>query len=64
MRVYEIAKQVGVTSRDVRDYLEMLGQPVKTASANVKDDFFIATLISRLSETKDDFARPYLSPPF
>ena len=64
MRVHEIAKRVGVTSRDVRDYLEMLGQPVKTASANVKDDFFVATLISRLEATKDDFARVYVEPPF
>lgn len=64
MRVYEIARIAGVQSADVRDYLSMLGQPVKTASANVKGDLFVATLINRLTETKDDFVKSYVEPPF
>lgn len=64
MRVYEIARIAGVQSADVRDYLAMLGQPVKTASANVKGDLFVATLINRLTETKDDFVKSYVEPPF
>lgn len=64
MRVYEIARIAGVSSRDVRDYLAFLGQPVKTASAKVKGEIFVSTLITRLQETKNDFAKVYLEPPF
>lgn len=64
MRVYEIARIAGVQSADVRNYLSMLGQPVKSASSLVKGDAFVATLISRLQATKDDFARVYVEPPF
>jgi hypothetical protein len=64
MRVYQIAKEAGVTSRDVRDYLEMIGMPVKTASANLKDEIMVSALITRLVATRDDFARAYVKPPF
>lgn len=64
MRVYEVAKEAGVTSQDVRDYLELIGMPVKTASASLKDEVMVSALIARLVATRDDFARPYLKAPF
>lgn len=64
MRVYQIAKMAGVTSRDVREYLDFLGMPVKTASAKITGEVFIETLVARLVATRDDFARPYLKAPF
>ena len=64
MRVYEIAKRSGVESKVVREYLELIGQPVKTASANVTGDIFIATLINRLVANKDNFIPLNATPPF
>jgi hypothetical protein len=64
MRVYEIGIAADLPSRDVKDYLQMLGQPVKTVSANIKDPIFAQAIIARLIATRDDFARSYLQPPF
>lgn len=64
MRVYEIAKLAGVSSRDVKDYLSFIGQPVRTASAKVNGEVFISTLVARLEATKDDFVKIYAKPPF
>lgn len=50
MRVYEIARVAGVESSTVRNYLEMLGQPAKSATSIVRGEHFIQTLISRLVE--------------
>lgn len=64
MRVYEIARAAGVSSRDVKDYLSFIGQPVKTASAKLKDDVMVSAIIARLEATKNDFNRAYVKPPF
>ena len=64
MRVYEIAKAAGVPSRDARDYLKFIGQPVKTVSASVKDEIMVQAIIARLIATRDDFAKVYFDTPF
>jgi hypothetical protein len=63
MRVYEIAKEVRIPSKDVRMYLEYIGQPVKSASSSV-EDVFAEVVISRINESFKDFVPCWSFPPF
>ena len=64
MRVFQIAKLAGVSSRDVLDYLDFVGVYAKHPATKVTGDVFIETVISRLIATKDDFAKVYSQAPF
>lgn len=64
MRVYEIAKIVGVPSKDVRMYLEYIGQPVKSSSSKV-EDMFGEIVANRMKATyTEQFAPYWATPPF
>lgn len=63
MRVYEIAKEVRIPSKDVRMYLEYIGQPVKSASSSV-EDVFAEVVIDRINESFKDFVPCWSFPPF
>ena len=54
MRVYEIARTVGVPNSDVKNYLSFIGQPVKTSSTQIKDEVMVSAVIARLMATKND----------
>ena len=63
MRVYEIAKELDIPSKDVRMYLEYIGQPVKSASSSV-EPMFGEIVVSRIRETFSDFVPYWATPPF
>jgi hypothetical protein len=63
MRVYEIAKEVRIPSKDVRMYLDYIGQPAKSASSSV-EDVFAEVVISRINESFKDFVPYWVQPPF
>jgi len=63
MRVYEIAKELDIPSKDVRMYLEYIGQPAKSASSSV-EDVFAGVVIHRINETFKDFVPYWYTPPF
>jgi hypothetical protein len=63
MRVYEIAKEVRIPSKDVRMYLEYIGQPAKSASSSV-EDVFAEVVIHRINESFKDFVPYWVTPPF
>lgn len=63
MRVYEIAKQLEIPSRDVKMYLEYIGQPVKSASSSV-EDVFGEVVVNRINESFKDFVPYWATPPF
>ena len=63
MRVYEIAKQLEIPSKDVKMYLEYIGQPVKSASSSV-ENVFGKVVIERINESFKDFVPYWATPPF
>jgi len=63
MRVYEIAKQLEIPSKDVRMYLEYIGQPVKSASSSV-EPMFAEIVIKRINKTYEEFVPCWSFPPF
>jgi hypothetical protein len=63
MRVYEIAKQLDIPSKDVKMYLEYIGQPVKSASSSV-ENVFGEVVIERINESFKDFVPYWATPPF
>ena len=63
MRVYEIAKQLDIPSKDVKMYLEYIGQPVKSASSSV-EDVFGQVVVNRINESFNDFVPYWYDPPF
>jgi hypothetical protein len=63
MRVYEIAKQLEIPSKDVKMYLEYIGQPVKSASSSV-EDVFGEVVVNRINESFKDFVPYWATPPF
>jgi hypothetical protein len=63
MRVYEIAKQLEIPSKDVKMYLEYIGQPVKSASSSV-ENVFGEVVIERINESFKDFVPYWATPPF
>jgi hypothetical protein len=63
MRVYEIAKQLDIPSKDVKMYLEYIGQPVKSASSSV-ENVFGEVVINRINESFKDFVPYWATPPF
>jgi hypothetical protein len=63
MRVYEIAKELEIPSKEVRMYLEYIGQPAKSASSSV-EDVFAQVVISRINESFKDFVPYWYQPPF
>ena len=63
MRVYEIAKQLEIPSKDVKMYLEYIGQPVKSASSSV-EDVFGEVVVNRINESFKDFVPYWETPPF
>ncbi len=63
MRVYEIAKQLDIPSKDVKMYLEYIGQPVKSASSSV-ENVFGEVVIDRINESFKDFVPYWATPPF
>jgi hypothetical protein len=63
MRVYEIAKEVRIPSKDVRMYLEYIGQPVKSASSSV-EPMFAEIVIKRINKTYEEFVPCWSLPPF
>jgi hypothetical protein len=63
MRVYEIAKQLEIPSKDVKMYLEYIGQPVKSASSSV-EDVFGQVVVNRINESFKDFVPYWATPPF
>jgi predicted transcriptional regulator len=63
VRVYEIAKSLGIPSSDVIEYLDFIGVRVKSASSLI--GFIEAEVVmSRLGELKDDFVPIYAKPVF
>jgi hypothetical protein len=63
MRVYEIAKELSIPSKEVKMYLEYIGQPAKSASSSV-EDVFAEVVIHRINETFKDFVPYWVTPPF
>ena len=63
MRVYEIAKELDIPSKEVRMYLEYIGQPVKSASSKV-ETMFAKVVINRINESFKDFVPYWYTPPF
>jgi hypothetical protein len=63
MRVYEIAKQLEIPSKDVKMYLEYIGQPVKSASSSV-EPMFAEIVIKRINKTYEEFVPCWSFPPF
>jgi len=63
MRVYEIAKELNIPSKDVRMYLDYIGQPVKSASSSV-ENVFAEVVINRINESFKDFVPYWATPPF
>lgn len=63
VRVYEVAKSLGIPSRDVMEYLDFVGVPVKSAASRI--NILEAEVVSaRLSKIKNDFAPVYAKAPF
>jgi hypothetical protein len=63
MRVYEIAKELSIPSKEVRMYLEYIGQPVKSASSSV-EPMFAEIIIKRINKTYEEFVPCWSFPPF
>ena len=63
MRVYEIARELEIPSKEVKMYLEYIGQPVKSASSSV-ENVFAEVVISRINESFKDFVPYWVHPPF
>ena len=63
MRVYEIAKELDIPSKEVRMYLEYIGQPAKSASSKV-ETMFAEVVINRINESFKDFVPYWVHPPF
>jgi len=63
MRVYEIARELDIPSKDVKMYLEYIGQPVKSASSSV-EDMFGEIVVSRIRKSFDVFVPYWSTPPF
>jgi len=63
MRVYEIARELEIPSKEVKMYLEYIGQPVKSASSSV-ENVFAEVVISRINESFKDFVPYWYTPPF
>ena len=63
MRVYEIAKQLEIPSKEVKMYLEYIGQPVKSASSSV-EPMFGEIVVRRIIESFNDFVPYWSTPPF
>ena len=63
MRVYEVARELEIPSKDVKMYLEYIGQPAKSASSNL-ETMFAEVVISRINESFKDFVPYWYTPPF
>jgi hypothetical protein len=63
MRVYEIAKELEIPSKEVKMYLEYIGQPAKSASSNL-EPMFGEIVVSRIRESFKDFVPYWSTPPF
>lgn len=63
MRVYEIAKQLEIPSKEVKMYLEYIGQPAKSASSSL-EPMFGEIVVSRIRESFKDFVPYWSTPPF
>ena len=63
IRVYEIAKSLGVPSRDVIDYLDFVGIPVRSASSRI-GKIEAEVVYTRLSDLSKEFAPFYAKAPF
>lgn len=63
VRVYEVAKSLDLPSKEVIEYLDFVGVPVKSASSRIS--FIEAEVITaRLTELKNDFVPVYAKAPF
>jgi hypothetical protein len=63
IRIYEVAKMLEMPSKQVIEYLDFVGVPVKSASSRI--NFFEAEVVmARLNELKNDFAPIYAKAPF
>ena len=63
VRVYEVAKSLGMASKEVIEYLDFVGVPVKSASSRI--GFVEAEVVTaRLNEIRNDFAPVYAKAPF
>lgn len=54
MRVHEMAKFAGVSSKAVMAYLDFIGIYVKSASSKVADPLTVASVIFRLQMLRKD----------
>lgn len=63
IRVYEVAKSLAMPSKEVIEYLDFVGVPVKSASSRIS--FIEAEVVTaRLNELKNDFVPVYAKAPF
>lgn len=63
IRVYEVAKKLNMPSKEVIEYLDFVGVPVKSASSRI--GFIEAEVVTaRLNELKNDFVPVYAKAPF
>ena len=63
LRVYEVAKSLDMPSKQVLEYLDFVGVPVKSASSRI--GFVEAEVVTaRLNEIRNDFAPVYAKAPF
>ena len=60
---FEIAKQLEIPSKEVKMYLEYIGQPVKSASSSV-EPMFGEIVVRRIRESFKDFVPYWSTPPF
>jgi hypothetical protein len=63
IRINEIAKMLDLPSKNVIDYLDFIGVPVKSESSRI--NFFEAEVVmARLNELKKEFVPFYAKAPF
>lgn len=63
VRVYEVAKSLGIPSKEVMEYLDFVGVPVKSAATRI-GTIEAEVVTARLSVLSKEFAPVYAKAPF
>ena len=63
VRVYEVAKSLGIPSKEVMEYLDFVGVPVKSAATRI-GTIEAEVVTARLSVLSKEFAPVYAKEPF
>ena len=63
VRVYEVAKSLGIPSKEVMEYLDFVGVPVKSAATRI-GTIEAEVVTARLTVLSKEFAPVYAKAPF